>query len=380
MWRLQTSVKLLNMFSPKSKIIQSYAWLEENLGPLVPVELVVHFDDKEAVPKLEQMRLVTQIQERIGQIDKVGGSLSAATFVPASPEGGGLRRTIRRAFIERRLGEHATNGSQYLQTDNQSHLWRISSRVEALNSVDYGIFIADLRDLVDPVVQAAGLPGVRVTYTGVVPLLYKAQRLLLNDLTSSFASAFLLIALVMVVMLRRMSGGLVSMLPNILPAVAIFGGMGWLGRVCDIGTMMTASVAMGISVDGTVHFLTWFRRAVAAGMPRANAIRLAYQHCAPAIFQSTLICSLGLAVFAFSSFVPTSRFAYMMGTLLVAGLFGDLVLLPALLASPLGRFFEKHQGQSESLQSACATDMSYQECQKLRSRKKPPGPPVLVNS
>ena len=355
MWRLETSVKLLNLFSPQSRIIQDYAWLEENLGPLVPVEVVVHFDEAEDLPKLEQMGLVTQIKQRIGQIDKVGGALSAATFVPEPPQGFGMRRTIRRAMIENNLSNTATNGSQYLQSDQEGQLWRISARVEALNSLDYGIFIAELQEQVEPIVQAAGVPGLQVTYTGIVPLLYKAQRLLLNDLTNSFASAFLLIALVMMVMLRGMKAGLVSMLPNILPAVFIFGGMGWLGRVCDIGSMMTASVAMGIAVDGTVHFLSRFRSASARGLSRADAIQHAYQHCAPAVFQATLICSLGLAVFAFSSFVPTSRFAYMMGALLGAGLFADLVFLPALLASPLGRFFEKQQSNATtSLEPAYA--------------------------
>jgi hypothetical protein len=156
----------------------------------------------------------------------------------------------------------------------------------------------------------------------------------------SFLSAFLLIAVVMIFMLRGAKAGLVSMLPNLVPAIVIFGGMGWLGRVCDIGSMMTASVAMGIAVDDTIHFLSWFRRSLADGLSRHEAIGVAYQRCAPAMLQSTLICSLGLLMFAFSSFVPTSRFAYMMGSLLVVALIGDLLFLPALLASPLGRFFE----------------------------------------
>lgn len=67
---------------------------------------------------------------------------------------------------------------------------------------------------------------------------------------------------------------------------------------------------------------------------------MAYQRCATAMTQTTLVGGLGLAVFAFSSFTPTQQFGVLMLLLLAAALMGDLVFLPALLAGPLGRYFE----------------------------------------
>ena len=75
------------------------------------------------------------------------------------------------------------------------------------------------------------------------------------------------------------------------------------------------------------------------GLPRNDAILEAYRRVGTAMTQTTLIGGLGLAVFALSTFTPTQRFGVMMVTLLAAALVGDLVLLPALLASPLGRCF-----------------------------------------
>jgi multidrug efflux pump subunit AcrB len=103
--------------------------------------------------------------------------------------------------------------------------------------------------------------------------------------------------------------------------------------------MMTASVAMGVAVDDTIHFLTWFRGGVLQGKTRREAIMLAYDRCAGAMTQTTLIGGLGLSVFAFSTFTPTQRFGVMMLTLLGAALVGDLIFLPAILASPLGKCF-----------------------------------------
>ena len=190
---------------------------------------------------------------------------------------------------------------------------------------------------------------IHVVYTGVVPIVYKAQRTLLTSLIDSIGWAFVMIALVMMLLLRtgplswrnllNVRAGMISMIPNVFPIVLIFGAMGHAHVLVDIGTMMTASVAMGVAVDDTIHFLTWFRDGVAAGLPRHKAIIEAYRRCAAAMTQTTLIGGLGLAVFAFSTFTPTQYFGTMMLALLIAALIGDLIFLPALLAGPLGRAF-----------------------------------------
>ncbi|MEN1678063.1 MAG: MMPL family transporter [Planctomycetota bacterium] len=176
-------------------------------------------------------------------------------------------------------------------------------------------------------------------YTGIVPLVYKTQRELLTSLGVSIAYATLLIACVMVVVLRSPGGGIVSMIPNLFPVVTVFGSLGWLGIKIDIGIMMTASVALGVAVDDTIHFLTWFRRGIVRGMDRRSATMLAFDRCAVAMTQTTLIAGLGLAVFATSTFTPTQEFGCLMITMLGAALVGDLVMLPAILCGPLGRFF-----------------------------------------
>ena len=198
--------------------------------------------------------------------------------------------------------------------------------------------------VVDKTAKQLGKP-IEVTYTGVVPIVYKAQRTLLHSLINSTAWAFVMITIVMMFLVRtrkwwplNIRGGLVSMIPNVLPVVLIFGAMGHLGTLVDLGTMMTASVALGVAVDDTIHFLTWFRRAIRQGMERREAIRDAYSRVALAMTQTTLISGLGLSVFALSTFTPTQRFGIMMLTLLVAALYGDLILLPALLAGPLGKY------------------------------------------
>ncbi|MEO1971322.1 MAG: hypothetical protein ABGX07_07185, partial [Pirellulaceae bacterium] len=108
-------------------------------------------------------------------------------------------------------------------------------------------------------------------------------------------------------------------------------------------------------VDDTIHFLAWVRNGMKSGLSRSAAIRLAYSRVATAMTYTTLIGGMGLAVFMLSTFVPTQRFGGLMLTLLGAALVGDLVILPALLASPVGRFFcpkDIDEVQPESLDSS----------------------------
>ena len=201
--------------------------------------------------------------------------------------------------------------------------------------------------------QAGEEVGVTTIYTGIIPIVYKAQRALLTSLIQSIGLAFVMITVVMMLLLRdwnrpwgkgnrlNIRGGLLAMIPNVFPVVVVFGVMSYRGIKVDIGSMMTASVAMGVAVDDTIHFLNWYRGALAKGLDRIAAIRVAYTRVATAMTQTTLIAGLGLSAFAMSTFTPTQRFGTLMLFLLAAALIGDLIVLPAILASPLGKYFSK---------------------------------------
>jgi len=361
-FRVQSSVKLMKLFSPDAPIVNDYAWLEEHLGPLVPMEIVLKIDNEKCrLSFLDRMRLAARVERAVEELDAVGGALSAATFAPdLSPDTGSSgalrilgidRRRTRDQLINRRLEAHRDEFREYLTVDGNVELWRVSARVEALSDLDYGYFVGEIQKKVDPVVAAyreAGVEGVEPVYTGVIPLVYKTQRELMRGLFRSLAMAFVLIAVVMVVVLRNPAAGLMAMIPNLFPVIVIFGAMGWLGVLVDIGSMMTASVALGVAVDDTIHYLTWFRRGLDQGHDRKGAAMLAYERCAAAMTQTTLIGGLGLAVFAFSTFTPTQRFGMLMLTLLFAALVGDLIFLPALLSGPIGRLFGAGRRRAKS--------------------------------
>lgn len=346
--RLHTSVRLLNLFSPETRIVQDYRWFEESFGPLVPVEVVLHVDGDRDAKQVERLELVRLVHDRLNDMPEVGGTLSAATF---GPENTRASSVIARRILDRKLErsrERFTNAGYLRPAEGGGEAWRVSARVEALGDIDYGRFVDEVHAELDPLVDAwseAEGADVELVVTGVVPLVYKAQRALLNDLVSSFGMAFLLIGVLMMILLGSIRAGLLSMLPNVFPAIIAFGTLGWWGRPVGIGEVMTASLALGIAVDDTVHLLSWFRRGVKQGLSRMEALHGAFEHCTVAMLQTSLVTGGGVLVFAFSRFVPTASFAWLLFVLLFLALAGELILVPAILAGRWGRYFERRAPQ-----------------------------------
>lgn len=413
-FNIETNITLHGMLKPDNEVIVDYNYLEKNFGGLVPIEVILRIplnETNERRTRLEELELVSMVQEALNQVPGVDGSVSILNVLPDKPsltERSGASVSARRVY-NRRLEEGTQDlaDSQFFCEGAEEEMWRISMRVPAgadlkyetllqnlelkayevmlANGITYAITDAQVHDtpfLAEPLKKAGekGLPeefrtsaastlptdktqlspqerrrlereraeedvmkfrDVSLVVTGAIPLVFKAQQQLLKDLIDSFIMAFVLISVTMIILLRSIPAGMIAMIPNILPSVVIFGLLALLEIKIDIGSMMTASVALGITVDGTLHFLTWFRRGIAEGMKRKNAVIFAYTHCASAMLQTAFICSFTFLVFAFSNFVPVARFAWMLCTLLTAAVTADLFLTPALLTSPLGRFFVK---------------------------------------
>jgi len=389
--RCETSINLMRFFSQRSEIVQHYTWLEQNLGPLVPMEVVVRFDEQKCpLNMLQRMQLVERVQRALGEMELVGGTMSAVTFAPTLPKNTGW--SVKNSTLNTALTKHRERfvESDFLRSAEGEELWRISARVGALNNLDYFALAQEIQGRIEPIItaenermrmaaerkstQTAGresgvLAGeirlasyaevaeasppetsvgtveassepIRTTVTGLGPLVYKAQRPLMANLLQGFMYDWVTIAIVMMIATWNWSSGLLLTLPAVFPAVVVFGVMGWTGVVVDTGTVMAPAVALGVTVDDVVHFMLWVRTGIRQGLSRRQSIMLAYRGCAQAMYQSWGVIGLGLSVFALSNFTPTQRFGIMMVTLLTAALVGNLVLLPAVLASPLGALYE----------------------------------------
>ena len=183
--------------------------------------------------------------------------------------------------------------------------------------------------------------------TGIWMMTSCGRSQILRDLATSFIMAFFIITPIVMLLLRGFIVGLLAMIPNVLPTLAFFGVLGWIGMEVDIGTLLTASVGLGIAVDDTLHFLHVFRRELKTH-DRHTATFNTMRHCWRPMLFTSLICAAGLALFVMSSFVPARQFSIAIVVLLGSAAICDLVVLPALILSPLGHYFDAESATKQS--------------------------------
>lgn len=340
--RLSTSVSVPNMFDAESDLRRGYLWFEREIGPTMTADVLLSYDPDASSDPLDELDDVFHVHAAVEGLGNVGGVTSAATFSPPVPHRKNIAATIKRTVIRKQLtSEHSAIRDLGYLTGSQSEprVWRLVLRLYQTGDSDFDSKLRAIEEIVRS--TSDDRLGSSVTLTGHLVIVQRSQEILLRDLFRSFLTALAVITVVMVLFLQNVLGGLIAMAPNIMPTLLMFGGMGWGGWTLDIGSVMTASVALGIAVDDSVHLLTRFRSNCSSppGQHRAKAAIASLRQCGYAMMQTTLVCSLSLLVYGLSDFVPTRRFAWLMFALLAAAWLGVSLLLPAMMVTRLGETF-----------------------------------------
>lgn len=315
MLHIRSLISPLEFLPKNDPVLKDTLFVANRLTSPTSIEAVVDFGNSES-SFIDRLREVRQIEQTIADVDNVCHALSLADFLPDE---------ISEQTISLSQLASAGSGNQAassLMADGY-RLWRISIRLDN----DEPAFLRTTINALDQ--QCASMP---VSFTGIGPLLEHAQGQIFEGFWKSFASAFVLITIVMILALRSLSAGLVAMIPNLTPILLVFGTLGWADFPIDIGIMMTASIALGLAVDGTFHFLFSYRASQRSTGCRYRAVRKALLQTGMPIISSAIISGTGLLALGLSPFRPTMRFGVLMFVLLIAALIGDLVLLPAFLA------------------------------------------------
>ncbi|MDE0057614.1 MAG: MMPL family transporter [Defluviicoccus sp.] len=177
----------------------------------------------------------------------------------------------------------------------------------------------------------ANAPGLATEASGVsIVFAHLSQRNIESMLTGTIV-AMALISLILVFVFRSLRVGLLSLVPNFIPAAMSLGLWGFMvGRVGLAGSVMTA-IAFGIVVDDTIHFLTKYLKARRDGLDAAEAVRSAFRTVGHALWTTTAVLALGFLVFASSGFEVSWALGLLVTMTIVFALLADFLLLPPLL-------------------------------------------------
>ncbi|MEJ2592846.1 MAG: MMPL family transporter [Candidatus Thiodiazotropha sp.] len=211
--------------------------------------------------------------------------------------------------------------------------WQLST-----TRIDVRHGISDSRELARAIASIRGFvasdidPGLRVRLTGKSILTHQAADSLMSGQIESLALVIVVIFLVIAALFVNLKAGLLAVIPNLLPVVILFGVMGFAGIPLNTGTAMIAAIAIGISVDDTMHFMVRYHREMARQPSTDAAIQVTMQEEAGPIATTSVALMFGFGALSLSSFPPVREFGLLGAMVFALALAATFLLTPILLA------------------------------------------------
>lgn len=332
--RLQRETDFTKNFREHSSLVQAYRFVESRFGGAGVWDLMLPGDD---APNKQELVDLLQLEQRLlaielpGQTSGLNKAISLADALDAGV--GGLAELRLGAQLAIRAGVGLIRGRMpefvdaiYNQDPVDGQTW-----YRVLLRSPEQLPAADKTFLIERVQQVARQQHPQAEATGYYVLLTRLIESVLADQWKTFGLAAAAIAVVMAAAFRSVPLALAVMIPNALPVLVLFGAMGWLGIHVNMGAAMIAAVSVGLSVDGSIHYVMLYQRLRRNGVACAEALARVQQTVGRAAVFATLALIVGFTTLCVSDFVPTIYFGALVSLSMLGGLIGNLVVLPMLI-------------------------------------------------
>jgi predicted RND superfamily exporter protein len=174
-------------------------------------------------------------------------------------------------------------------------------------------------------------PDAKVSITGMLALMMQGAEYLTASELQSFTASIVMVSMVLLILFGSIKAGVIALVPNLIPTVLAYGGLGLLDMPLDVTTMMIAPIIIGIAVDDTVHFITHYRSEVATDGNIRRALDATISQTGQSIAFTTLVLGLGFGTMGFASNAGVANLGIFGGLAIIVGLLNDLFLLPAMI-------------------------------------------------
>lgn len=333
---LLTSIKvetnLTEYFKASSPLRQDVAFMEQHVGGIDSLDISLKAHEIDAFHEPVHLQLLETLQQYIQALPGIDLTLSLVDFLKDMHQS--FHNEEQRYY---RLPESKELVAQYLLLYSATDLEkfvnaqynhaRIAIRTSIHNSAEQTKLIRAIERYIATLPHA----GLDIQVTGRVVQDIQIIDALVHGQIDSLGVGTLVIGLLMCLVLRSFSIGLLSLLPNIFPIIANFGIMGALGIPLNNATAMIASIALGMSVDSNIHFLSEYRQKRAMRLTVRQAVAETMADKGRAVLSSSFILSIGFGVLMLASFVPTIQFGALSMVVMFLNIIDDLFFLPALL-------------------------------------------------
>lgn len=324
----------------KAEFFQDIRFFEQEFDGIMPVEIVVDTERPKGVLKLSTLRKMDELGTVINEIPELSRPVSVVDLVKYSkqafysgiPKYYQLPTSQENTFIMDVARKSADNGNLLSSfVDSTGQVARITTYMKDVKTSRMETIEAKLKENIDKIFPA---DRYKVTMTGSALLFLKGTKYLVKNLIMSLALAIGLIALFMAYLFRSFRMIVISLIPNLLPLVITAGVMGFVGVPIKPSTILVFSIAFGISVDDTIHFLAKYRQELTSNHWRIKkSVYAALRETGVSMFYTSIVLFFGFSVFIISSFGGTVALGALVSATLLFAMLANLILLPSLLLS-----------------------------------------------
>lgn len=341
LWRLRVDTNHMNFFAAAHPLAAASGVIDSKLSGIYTFQIFIEAEP-DRLKQPDVLARMDRLEDEIRQmpfVRKVIGLPDYVRRVHRELGDGGAALPADAAVVAQELFVFGLGdeGRAELERVVASDYSRAQITVK-LASMSSDVVFGQIRKAEARAQAAFAGTGIRAQATGSGHLFATLDHYLVISQISSFLTAFVTVFGVIFLVFRSWRFGLLAIVPNLFPVLAIFGVMGWLDISLNVATVMLASVALGVVDDDTIHFISRYRRETAAGRSTDEAIELATMHEGRAALTTAVINSCAFAVLALSEYKPTAWFGGMMALTMFVAFLAEVFILPTAIKMTPGLF------------------------------------------
>lgn len=338
---ITTTGNIVDDLPKDDPIVTDLKFFEENFKGVMPFEIVIDTKVKNGVfaDNAKTLYKIKKLQKEISAYKEFSEPLSIVEAIQFSyqayKKGNPKFYILPPATELNKLKEYISKDStrkdfaSFIDKNNQ--ITRVSFQMADIGTKELDTILSEIYPKIDSIFDPKEY---NVTITGTSVTFLKGTNYLVENLITSLALAILLIATIMSTLFASWRMILISLIPNIIPLITTAAVMGFVGIPIKPSTILIFSIAFGICVDDTIHFLAKYREELKKNrMGIKKAVLLALQDTGKSMIYTSTVLVFGFGVFTASSFGGTVALGFLISLTLVVAILSDLLILPSLLLS-----------------------------------------------
>jgi hypothetical protein len=339
-YNIKVTGSLIEDMPKNTDFFRDIRFFEKEFDGIMPVEFMIDTKRKKGVMKLATLKRMDKLEEAINEIPELSKPMSLVGLVKytkqayynGNPKYYQLPTSQEKNFILS-YAKNADMDNDLMNSfaDSTGQYARITTFMKDISTDRMEAIELQLQQKISKI-----FPEDRysVIITGKALIFQKGTKYLRDNLFLSLGLAIVIISLFMAYMFRSFRMIIVSLIPNLLPLLITAGLMGYLGVPIKPSTILVFSIAFGISVDDTIHFLAKYRQELQANNWKIKkSVYGALRETGVSMFYTSIVLFFGFSVFTISSFGGTVALGGLVSITLLLAMLANLLLLPSLLLS-----------------------------------------------